>query len=242
MKKTIIFLSGLLTAVGCVGQGLVYNEIVKDIDGNLYNTVTIGDQVWTVENLRTTRYNDGTPILFNPSVETWGKGTTGKYAFYANSEDNNLKTYFGALYNWYAVSSQKLAPKGWHVPTDEEWDDLQNFLVDNGYNYDGLAIENKIAKSMASKANWTGINLEVGTVGHDVSTNNKSGFSGYPAGMRMNDGKFDFADYYCAWWSSTESSEEEAYIRILRFDKVALYNGPRNKLFGLSVRLIKDTL
>jgi uncharacterized protein (TIGR02145 family) len=114
---------------------------VTDTDGNVYQTVRIGNQIWTVENLRVARFNDGTAISLDTSTATWDslwiKGITiPAYCYYNNMTNTDSITKWGALYNWYAVNTGKLAPKGWHVPTDSEWEVMQNYLVINGYNYD----------------------------------------------------------------------------------------------------------
>ena len=103
---------------------------VKDADGNKYNTVKIGNQVWMVENLKTTKYNDGTEILNVTSDTQWANLTTGAYCNYDNLESN--AEIYGRLYNWYAVNTGKLAPAGWHVPTDDDWIILENYLIANG--------------------------------------------------------------------------------------------------------------
>ena len=120
-----------LLLIGC-GKG---TGTVEDIDGNVYNTVRIGDQVWTVENLRVTRFNDGTPIPHITDDNQWGNLSTPAYCFYDNSSANGDK--YGALYNWHAVNTGKLAPYGWRVPTYDDWKILRNYLTNNGYNWDG---------------------------------------------------------------------------------------------------------
>lgn len=109
--------------------------LVTDADGNSYTSVTIGAQVWMVENLQTTKYNDGTAI---PLVETWNYPIKPGYCWY--NKDIANKGSYGALYNWYAVNTGKLAPTGWHVPTDADWTTLENYLMANGFNYDGITV------------------------------------------------------------------------------------------------------
>jgi uncharacterized protein (TIGR02145 family) len=168
---------------------------VTDIDGNVYQTVKIGNQVWTVENLRTTRYNDGISInLITDSAAwskslirygaAWSKASKGAYCYYNNMTDADSIKKYGALYNWYAIDTKKLAPKGWHVPTNAEWDTLQNYLIANGYNWDGTTTGNKIAKSMAAQTDWK-TDTNPGATGNDLFKNNKSGFSALPGGWRF---------------------------------------------------------
>jgi uncharacterized protein (TIGR02145 family) len=105
----------------------VETNTVTDIDGNIYHTVTIGTQVWMVENLKTTKYRNGDPIP-NVTGNAWAALTTGAYCWY-NNDAATYKATYGALYNWYAVAdSRNIAPTGWHVPTDAEWTTLTTFL------------------------------------------------------------------------------------------------------------------
>ena len=124
----------LLFIIGCF-IAIVYSchkdpddpNIVKDIDGNIYHTVTIGNQVWMVENLKTTRYNDGTAIPNVTDSSVWSKLSTPAYCWY-NNDASSYKATYGALYNWYAVNVQKLCPKGWHVASNAEFYALNSFL------------------------------------------------------------------------------------------------------------------
>lgn len=99
---------------------------MRDIEGNVYTTIKIGNQVWTAENLKTTKYNDGTPIPHITYADEWSNLITPGYCYYNNNADNKAK--YGALYNFHAVDTGKLAPKGWHVPTGEEWRELEYYL------------------------------------------------------------------------------------------------------------------
>jgi len=102
---------------------------MEDIEGNVYNTVKIGTQEWMVENLKVTKYNDGLNIPLVEGNNKWKNIKTPAYCWYNNDIANKEK--YGALYNWYAVDTKKLAPIGWHVPTDEEWNTLASILVDH---------------------------------------------------------------------------------------------------------------
>ena len=212
---------------------------VKDADGNKYNTVKIGNQVWMVENLKTTKYNDGTEILNVTSNTQWSDLTIGAYCNYDNLESN--AEIYGRLYNWYAVNTGKLAPKGWHVPTDDDWTILENYLIANGYNYDGTKDVDKIAKSLCAKTNWP-LSSEAGTPGAAPENNNSTGFTALPGGGRSGgSGAFHGIGMYGDWWSSTEDDEYDAYYRGLFYIFEALernYDG--NKESGFSVRLLRD--
>ena len=105
---------------------IVGGGTVTDIDGNIYNIVTIGNQTWMAENLRTTRLNDSTPIDLVPDSKQWGAWASPAYCFYDNDEAK-YKDPYGALYNWRAVDTKKLCPEGWHIPTAQEFDTLISF-------------------------------------------------------------------------------------------------------------------
>ena len=211
---------------------------VKDADGNKYNTVKIGNQVWMAENLKTTKYNDGTEILNVTSDTQWANLTTGAYCNYDNLESN--AEIYGRLYNWYAVNTGKLAPAGWHVPTDDDWTILENYLIANGYSYGGIKDENNIAKSLCAKTNWA-LSSTPGTPGTVPENNNSSGFTALPGGTRYyGNGHFSSIGKYGGWWSSTESSGSNAGFRSLSYDYKDLGISNHNKVNGFSVRLVRD--
>jgi uncharacterized protein (TIGR02145 family) len=211
-------------------------EYVTDIEGNVYLTVKIGEQIWMAENLRTTKYNDGASIANVTDNMDWGfenwDNTPTAYSWYNNS--TSYKEKYGALYNLKVVQTGKLCPTGWHVPTNEEWSDLITFL--GGKNTAG----GKLKES--GTINWTSPNT--GT--------NSSGFTALPGGLRIgysfdsNEiGEFTQIGYQTLWWSSTE--EYGAGTRL------AFYRGVTNDSdyvigttlsidgrSGLSVRCIKD--
>jgi uncharacterized protein (TIGR02145 family) len=215
-------------------------ETVTDIDGNVYTTVKIGRQVWTVENLKTANYNDNTAIPLVKDKDEWGKCELSNKAAYCWYNNNiAYKEKYGALYNWYAVNTGKLAPKGWHVPTDAEWDELQEYLIANGYNWDGTTEDNNIAKAMAAKTDWLADDYE-GTIGNDLSKNNRSGFSALPGGCRYPIGFFDNQGEIVYWWSTMEYGSSDAYDRELNYNYSALTKLDYHKNSGFSVRLVRD--
>jgi uncharacterized protein (TIGR02145 family) len=210
---------------------------ITDFDGNVYNTVTIGTQVWMVENLKTTHYNDGTPIPLVTDEKEWKKLSTPGYCWYNNDSVANKATY-GALYNWYAVGTGKLCPIGWHVPSDDEWRTLFDYLINNGYGYKGDA--EAIAKSMAATSGWVSTKDE-GSVGNDQGSNNSSGFTATPGGYRSYVGPFFFLGSQANWWSSDECSKGIANFwgTASKCNKRPT-KAPFDKPFGFSVRCIKD--
>jgi uncharacterized protein (TIGR02145 family) len=219
------------------GQTPGIAETVTDIDGNVYRTMELGNQVWTVENLRTTKYNDGAAIPLITDDERWNGRTAPGYCWYDN--DTNNKDEFGALYNWYTVNTHKLAPAGWHVPGDKEWTALENYLSANGCNWDGTTEGNKIAKALAAKTDWAA-HSKSGTIGKDLTINNASGFSALPGGFRFLDGSFNNFGFFGRWWCATEHDASLAYCRLLYFDRVYLLRYFSLKSCGFSVRLVRN--
>jgi uncharacterized protein (TIGR02145 family) len=197
-------------------------ETVTDADGNVYSTVEIGDQVWTVENLKTTKYNDGTPVPLITDRAEWitcDENAKPACSWYENDTVN--RTTYGVLYNWYVVNTGKLAPKGWHVPTAGEWTELENYLITNGYNWDGTKDSSRIAKSLAATTDWIS-DTNPGTIGNDVSANNRSGFSALPGGFRIDRGDFYDIGTHGYWWSTTEDGKFRAWRSCLYHNKTGL--------------------
>jgi uncharacterized protein (TIGR02145 family) len=199
---------------------------VTDGEGNVYQTVRIGNQEWTAENLRATKFNDGSSIGSN-------------FHFYNNTTDAAAKKKWGALYNFTAVKTGKLAPTGWHVATDAEWDTMQNYLIAHGYNYDGATSGNKIAKSISTKTDWPADTVDTGAIGYDVSKNNASGFSVVPAGYRYYDGSFTDQGSFSHFWTATERDASYGWYRSLWYIDPFLTRTYRVKNSECSVRLVR---
>lgn len=230
----IVLIAGLLLA----GVSCNNDKTVTDIDGNVYHTITIGHQMWTVENLKTTKYNDGSAIPLVEDRTQWSGLATPAYCWDMNDSSNKNK--YGALYNWYAVNTKKLAPAGWHVSTDAEWDILKKFLTDNGYNWNGEKGGNAIAKSLAAKTDWDSSD-NAGAIGNDFTKNNRSGFSALPGDWRDVDGIFGGqSGSIGSWWSATEFSETDACKRCLWESSEEIITFIPDKKTGCSVRLLRD--
>jgi len=213
---------------------------IVDVDGNKYDVIKIGDLYWTVENLKTTKFNDGTHIELITDNEKWkdaGVNNTPAYCYYDNDLNNKQK--YGALYNFHAVNTGKLAPSDWRISTDADWIKLKEYLISSGYNWDASTSENEIAKSMASNTDWIASG-DNGTIGNDLTQNNKSGFSALPGGCRYSYGDFDGLGYYGHWWSATESNAFYAYARYLFYSSEYLYRYYSVKGCGFSVRVVRD--
>ena len=135
--------------------------------------------------------------------------------------------------------NKEFAPEGWHVPTDAEWTTLDNYLIANGYNYDGTTTENKIAKAMASTTGWNS-STNTGAIGNDQSINNSSGFNAFPEGYRYSVGSFRNEGNDAFFWSSTEGSTYYAWGRYLIGNYSYLRRDDPHKQGGFSVRFVRD--
>jgi uncharacterized protein (TIGR02145 family) len=213
---------------------------VTDIDGNVYNTTTIGTQVWMVENLKTTKFNDGTDINNVTDSIAWRSLGTPAYCWYRHDSGTNKNTY-GALYNWYAVNTGKLCPIGWHIPSDVEWKILENYLIDSGYNYDETTTGNKYAKTLACAVGWAS-STNIGAVGNTdyIAKINVTGFTALPGGARSFIGSFDYIGSYGSWWSSSDDYAHFAWGRSLSYDSEGMTRFSVTKTLGFSVRCLRD--
>ena len=206
-------------------------------DGVTYNTVQIGDQCWFKENLRTTKYNDGTSITNVTDNATWTSTTSGAYCCYSNNTSNC--TTYGALYNWYAVNTGKLCPSGWHVPSDAEWTTLTNYLSANSTYWCG-SNSSYIAKSLASTTSWNSSTTTC-AVGNNLSANNSTGFSALPGGYRdYSAGTFYGLGGYGFWWSRTEYDDSTAWYSNLYYDNKDVRLEYGSESHGFSVRCLRD--
>lgn len=214
------------------GSGTAYGNVVSlttlpaitDADGNVYNTVTIGTQVWLVENLKTTKYRNGDPIPNVTDNAQWGSVTSGAYSNYGNNASN--ATVNGRLYNLYAVNdSRNISPTGFHVPTAAEWIILKNYL-----NSPALGCAAGDCSPLLMKtSSWGG--------------NNTSGFTALPSGERDSGGNFIGLGTVSNWWSLSTTSVPRAYWHLTtnNSDGFTQYtNINSGNTFGYSVRCVKD--
>jgi uncharacterized protein (TIGR02145 family) len=205
-------------------------EGVMDADGNIYNTITIGTQTWMKENLKTTKYNDGSNIPIETSTSAWAGLSTPAYCWYNNDIAN--KPIYGALYNWYVVNTGNLCPTGWHVPTDAEWYAMENYVDPTindpeaiGYRGTDGAVKLKATSGWDSPGNGT----------------DNYGFSALPGGRRSSSGVFLNGGGYAGYlWSSNQSAATTGLARSLVYNSTKVYRGDGSKESGFSVRCVRD--
>ena len=199
------------------------NSSVTDYDGNIYSTVQIGEQIWMVENLKTTRYNDGSNIPLVTDNTAWSNLLTPAYCWYENSE-STYKNPYGALYTWYAVNTGKLCPEGWRIPTDDEWTTLTTYLG-------GASVTGGKLKETGT-SHWKTPN---------TGATNETGFTAVPGGHRYRyNGNFYDTKLIGYWWSSEEDSAHTAWSRYINYNSSDIYRDYFWKHDGFSVRCIKD--
>ncbi len=220
VTKSLLSFGQLLVALALIAS--CARETLTDIDGNSYRTVRIGTQVWMAENLRVTHYRNGDSVPVVTDHAEWSKLTTGACCSYEN--DDAQVAELGLLYNWFAVGdNRQIAPAGWHVPTDSEWQILAECLG-------GIA-------EAGGKLKETGI-------GHWISPNtgatNEYGWAARPGGDRSGSGHFyDIGDNGYFWSSSTDSGDH-VLSRGTRFEDATLLRYRSDREDGLSVRCVKD--
>jgi uncharacterized protein (TIGR02145 family) len=217
LKILLIALSGFLLMMSCGSKNGKTGKL-NDGEGNTYSTVTIGTQEWMTENLRATKYNDGSAILNVTADSAWAVTKEGAYAWFINDASGDKASY-GAYYNWHAIASGKLCPAGWHVPADKEWRTLTTYL--GGESLAG----NEMKSGSGWKSNGNG--------------SNSSGFNAIPYGYRTTKGIFSSQGASSYFWSSTENGLNAWYIVLFSKDGTAFkYFGSQQS--GFSVRCIRD--
>lgn len=192
---------------------------VTDIDGNVYQTVTIGTQVWMAENLKVMHYRNGDPIPNVTDQTEWVGLSTGAYCNYYNDE-HNVATY-GRLYNWYAIDdSRNIAPEGWHVASNAEWFALQDYLGGN---------------DMGGKLKETGT---VHWNSPNTAATNETGFTGLPGGQRGGSGFWSLGEI--AWFWTPDEAFGNGIMKTLSYNMEWIGGQGDSKKFGNSIRCVKD--
>lgn len=211
------------------------SSIVTDIDGNEYHTVTIGNQIWMVENLTTTRYRNGDTIPNVIDSVQWSGLSSGAYCCYNNDEDTGAK--YGKLYNGFAVfDSRNIAPVGWHVATDVDWSELEDYIATHPGN------SGSVAKALSSKTDWATC-TEYLAPGNDLSANNSSGFTALPGGGGGPFPSFNQPTRFGQWWTSTRTIPLYtfgAWVYRIGYGSWYLSRDGFHAGNGCSVRCVKD--
>lgn len=203
--------------------GCEQTTIVTDIDGNAYSVVTIGSQCWLGENLKTSRFKDGSLIEEVTNDSAWTSKTTPAWCSYNNDNANDAS--YGKLYNWFAANdSRGLCPEGWHLPHDNEWAVLTEYLDPDDEFAGGRMKE-------AGIEHWLTPN---------EGANNSSGFTGLPGGMRFREGQFDHLGLRGLFWASREDGDFEGYFLTLTYDTPVAHRTHLWKQSGFSCRCVKD--
>jgi uncharacterized protein (TIGR02145 family) len=214
MRNTLLLFVGILMLSSCEKNDEPYSsQKVVDIDGNVYNTVTIGSQVWMAENLKVTRLSDGTPTSSIIPIN-----------------DSNYINNYGRLYDW--ETATKVCPNGWHLPSDHEWFVLLNYLDKTITNPDSTGfLGEKTGDMVKSYHLWPGPNSSIA---------NSTGFSALPSGY-FEDGQFVLVGFTTNFWSSTEGNEDQAFGGMnVSHNSESIFRGYMNKVDGLCVRCLKD--
>ena len=227
-KAGVVITKHAVNAIDSITFYKNYNLPVRptmtDNDGNIYHTVIIGKQTWMVENLKTTLYNDGSPISYITDGYQWSGTTMPGYCWYNNDLTTN-KNVYGALYNWYAVNTGKLAPAGWHIPSQADINTLITFLGGN------LTAASKIKES--GNTHWSSANSDA---------TNSTGFTALPGGYRSwVSGDYHNAGMWGVFWSSDDINGNGGRYMMSNTSTILDYNSD-GKMSGFSVRCIKDTV
>lgn len=228
MRASLTLLTTILVLFNSCGKDDTKstNNTLTDLDGNIYKIVTIGTQTWMAENLRTTKYNDGTTIPNVTDSIEWASLSIGAYCNYNNTLSDDTITTWGRLYNWHTVNTGKLAPYGWHIPTRNEWEILIEFLG-------GKEIAGDKLKETGTTY-WEGPNS---------GATNETSFTALPGGER-------YCEYYYSrfnafgtnglWWSSTMSSSTYPYFFGMSNYGHNVFDSYTQGRDGLSIRCVKD--
>ena len=213
---------------------------LKDIEGNVYNTIKIGKQWWMAENLKTTMYNDGTPIPYFDDNLEWKGISTPAYCWYDN-EESTYKATYGALYKWQTVNTGKLCPKGWHVPSDAEWKILEMYL---GMTQEQSDMEGPRGAPAGGKLKETGLDYWWEP---NFGATNETGFTALPGGVHVgipSENDFSGIGEVGCWWSSTPffygSDLVDAWKRFTSYGEANIGRDHPSIMDGLSVRCLKD--
>ena len=245
MKKIVLIIFGILLVTNQI-PAQETGTITDSRDGQIYNIVKIGNQWWMAENLNSTHYADGTPLVDGTGAGDITNDYTTKYYFYYNNDSATYADTYGALYTWAAVMNgatssnnnpsgvQGVCPDGWHVPSDTAWKELEMYLG--------------MSQTDADNINWRGTDeggklKEAGTTHWDspnTGATNSSDFTALPGGFRYDDGSYGYVGGNATFWSSTEYTSGSAWTRVLANSLSEISRTYGYKDFGYSVRCVRD--
>jgi uncharacterized protein (TIGR02145 family) len=244
---TLVASACVLILLGCDRDDplVPHDETVTDVDGNIYEIVRAGDQLWLAENLRTTRYRDGTSIATGLDATDWGNATSGAYAIYSHDlidglgSDDEVLTAYGALYNWYAVLDPRgLCPEGWHVPSDQDWKQLELRLGMSPAAADATGLRGPGIGGML-KAARTEPDPHPRWDTPNPGATDQTGWSGLPSGIRTFHGSFDFVGRAAYWWSSTAAAAVGSTSRAVFSSNDLVQREASDRSTGSSVRCLR---
>ena len=218
MQRLLLFL------ILFVVPGPQMHAQVKDIDGKWYRTMRYGKQTWMTQNLSVSRYRNGDTIPQVQDYYTWTQLTTGAWCYYQFDKKETDSVHYGKLYNWYAVNDPRgLAPEGWHIPTEKEWETLTVEVgrLETGY-------------KMKADTGWEYYN------GYTGCGDNSSLFGALPGGARDTNGEFSSAKYAAFWWTATPSGKMRAWYYAMSYSSKEVMRNEMKRGSGFSVRCVKD--
>ncbi len=251
-KTMIVYKNGVKQYEGLVSMSdsIAFNatDTVMDVEENVYRTIKIGNRLWMIDNLRTTKLNDGTPITNITTDDIkYANGVSGVLrttpAFSWHTNLNYNKNTYGGLYNWFALETKKLAPVGWRVATKEDWAELESYLAANGFNYDGTKSTDgsvsKILKSLTSDIFWSSSAVK-GSVGNNIKANNKSGLSLMPSGFRDGN-SWGVAGNVAGYWTASMYDSTSSNSRNFSVADTGIIQTRTDvKQMAFAVRCVKD--
>ncbi|WP_426429717.1 FISUMP domain-containing protein [Winogradskyella sp. HB-48] len=240
LKKFKILVFTLLIFAACSDDDPNSNQnpelTVTDIDGNVYNTITVGNQVWMLENLKTTTLNDGTPITLHVNGMDWGDlpNEVPQYIWADTSDLNNVVDeelpfdFYGAMYNHWTIESGKLAPEGWRIPTRADFEELENYLSENGF-------ENQEATALKSSNGW---------LPSSGNGTNAIGFNGLPNGYINAFGGPTLGQGICTWATTNVNTDlpigSRTRVMVQLFDTESILYSDNSIRIGGGIRCIKE--
>jgi len=241
IEPFLIILISLLTILlsGCEkneATPVFETGTLTDIDGNVYNTIKIGTKWWMAENLKVQRYSNGDSIRYVPKNvpdSVWSNNDTGAYCYFEEE--------YGFLYNYHAITDPRsLAPKGWHIPSDDEWKELEKFL---GMSNEDVEDINWRGGDQGNKLKIVGGDTRYWAESSDqfeIFGTNESGFTALGGACRIFNGEWGDITHTGFWWTSSQLNEDEAWYRSLDYNKANVFRYYGSIKYGFSVRCVKD--